>query len=272
MQNLKWYAAFHNESHHPHVHLIAYSVNKSEGYLTKKGVNSLRSSFAKDIFAQDLLCIYEKQTQYRDELRRTSGEIMRQLVEQINIGTYNNPAAEEKLLKLAGRLSKTGGKKKYGYLKSDVKALIYFIVDELAADERIAALYDLWYEQREEVIRTYTEEMPTRIPLSQNMEFKSIRNAVIQEAMNLVIEQIEAEEFDEKEIMEEEPEPQDHFQSIKNNRNWSVSMGTIRLLHNLGRILQDKIERECNGKIGTVDRKLKRQIDEKKQAQGLRQG
>lgn len=209
MNNLRWYAAFHNESHHPHVHLIAYSVNRSEGYLTKKGVNSLRSSFAKDIFAQDLLCIYEKQTQHRDELRHSSKELVAEIVEKINTGIYDNPLLEEKLLQLADRLSKTGGRKQYGYLKADVKAIVNSIVDELAKDERIAALYELWYEQREEVIRTYTEELPERIPLSQNTEFKSVRNAVIQEAMNIVADRIPMEDVAEVEVPEEEPQTEE---------------------------------------------------------------
>lgn len=186
MQNLKWYAAFHNESHHPHVHLMVYSTEEKQAYLSKEGVMKLRSSFAKDIFAQDLLCVYEKQTEYRNELKLNSREAIEEIISKINSGVYDNPKLEEMLLNLSDRLSKTSGKKVYGYLKSDVKAIIDSIVDEIASDERISALYDLWYEQRESVIKTYTDEFPERVPLSQNKEFKSIKNAVIQEAMNIV--------------------------------------------------------------------------------------
>ena len=178
MQNLKWFAAFHNESHHPHVHLIAYSTEEGQGYLSPKGVNALRSSFAKDIFAQDLISVYEKQTEHRDALRTNSREVIAEIISKINSGIYENPKLEDMLLHLADRISKTSGKKVYGYLKADVKAIINSIVDEIAADERISALYDLWYDQREEVIRTYTNEIPERVPLSQNKEFKSIRNIV----------------------------------------------------------------------------------------------
>ena len=216
MQNLKWYAAFHNESHHPHVHLMVYSTEEKQAYLSKEGVMKLRSSFAKDIFAQDLLCIYEKQTEYRDELKLNSREVIADIISKINSGVYDNPKLEEMLLTLADRLSKTSGKKVYGYLKADVKAIVNSIVDELATDERISALYDLWYEQRENVIRTYTDELPERVLLSQNKEFKSIKNAVIQEAMNIVTDRIitadyeenadEQSEFD-SELSDDETEP-----------------------------------------------------------------
>ena len=205
MQNLKWFAAFHNESHHPHVHLIAYSAVKGQGYLTQKGVMNLRSSFAKDIFAQDLISIYEKQTEHRDELKANSREVIAEIISKINSGAYNNPKLEEMLLRLVDRLSKTSGKKVYGYLKADVKAIVNSIVDELAADERIAALYDLWYEQREEVIHTYTDEMPERVPLSQNKEFKSIKNAVIQEAMNIIVDRTPIEDAEKQVAPDPEP-------------------------------------------------------------------
>lgn len=196
IQNLKWYAAFHNESHHPHVHLMVYSTEEKQAYLSKQGVMKLRSAFAKDIFAQDLYCIYEKQTKHRNELKANSNELIAKIVTEINNGVYDNPHIEELLLSLANRLSKTSGKKVYGYMKADVKAIIDSIVDEIASDDRIFALYDLWYEQRENVIRTYTDELPERIPLSQNKEFKSIKNAVIQEAMNIIADRtvIEDEE------------------------------------------------------------------------------
>lgn len=185
MDKLKWYAAFHNESHHPHVHLMVYAEEGVAPYLSKQGVAKLRSAFAADIFAQDLLCVYEKQTQHRDAIRAQSREWAAGIVSQINNGVYENTKLEEQLTLLAGRLSKTKGKKVYGYLKADVKAIVNRIVGELAADKRIAALYDLWYEQKEEALRTYTQILPERIPLADNPEFKSIKNMVIQEAMRI---------------------------------------------------------------------------------------
>ncbi len=128
-----------------------------------------------------------------------------EIISKINSGAYNNPKLEEMLLRLVDRLSKTSGKKVYGYLKADVKAIVNSIVDELAADERIAALYDLWYEQREEVIHTYTDEMPERVPLSQNKEFKSIKNAVIQEAMNIIVDRTPIEDAEKQVAPDPEP-------------------------------------------------------------------
>ena len=222
--NLRWYAAFHNESHHPHVHLIAYSAIENEGYLPEKGVENLRSAYARDIFAQDLLCVYEKQTEYRDELRKQSRTLIEQIVRQINENEYCNPQAEELLKRLAVRLSKTKGKKKYGYLKADVKAIVCDIVDEIAKDERIAKLYELWYEQREEIRKTYKQNMPSRIPLSQNAEFKPIRNAVIREAMNLLSEPESVEEERETVLPESEPSERETERFIPRTRRSRKTM------------------------------------------------
>ncbi len=186
MTDLKWYAAFHNESHHPHVHMMVYTSEEQKPYLSRKGIMNLRSSLAKDIFAQDMLCIYEKQTRHRDLLRSNSRELIAEIVGKINSGVYDNPKLEELLKQLADRLSKTSGKKQYGYLKADVKAIVNRIIDELSKDERIGSLYKLWYEQREEVLKIYTDELPKRLPLVENEEFRPIKNAVIREAMNIL--------------------------------------------------------------------------------------
>ena len=205
LTNLRWFAAFHNESHHPHVHLMVYTANGNSGYLAPEGVERIRSALAKEIFTQDLLSVYEKQTEHRDNLRTQSKELIARIVEQINAHTFDNPALEQKLLLLAERLSKTSGKKVYGYLKSDVKDLVDSIVDDLAGEKNISALYDLWYQQREEVIRTYTEHVPERLPLSHNDEFKSVRNAVIHEAMAIVLGEEPIEEPDDSAMPEPDP-------------------------------------------------------------------
>lgn len=263
MGHLKWFAAFHNESHHPHVHLIAYSTVESEGYLTKQGVQKLRSSFAKDIFAQDLLCIYEKQTEHRNRLRSESRDVLAKIVSQINAGGYSNPQLEELLLQLARRLSRTKGKKVYGYLKADVKAIVDSIVDELAKDNRISTLYDLWYEQRENVLRTYNSNLPERVQLSQNREFKSIKNAIIQAAMNLVLDSQQ-----EQGVAEDDVEIQSQHSPMAGNAG--IGMNALRLLQQTSQILQNEVRPIYQDK--RVDRKLCRKISEKKQAQGLRQG
>ena len=263
MGHLKWFAAFHNESHHPHVHLIAYSTVESEGYLTKQGVQKLRSSFAKDIFAQDLLCIYEKQTEHRNQLRSESKDVLAEIASQVNAGGYSNQHLEELLLQLARRLSRTKGKKVYGYLKADVKAIVDSIVDEIAKDNRISALYDLWYEQRENVLRTYNNSLPERILLSQNKEFKAIKNAVIQAAIDLVLDSQQEQSTAEGNV----DSRQGRSSSVAGT---GIGMNALRLLQQTSQILQNEVRPVYQDK--RVDRKLRRKINEKKQAQGLRHG
>ena len=288
MENLRWYAAFHNESHHPHVHLIAYSTVENEGYLTQKGVENLRSSFAKDIFQQDLLCIYEMQTEHRDKLRAEACDIVEDLVSKINSEIYISASIQNKLLELADRLSKTKGKKVYGYLKPDVKAIVDSIVEELASDDRIKKLYDLWYEQNENTIRTYTDEMPDRIPLVNNKEFKSIKNAIIKEALKLNLTEDEAEESentDEESVSnlfeyEENTSAESVFDSdrgvlyphysIKTNRN-SVTVSSLYLLRYLCNIIQNQLRFEEKQKAQRTDKKLQQKINDKKQGLGLKQ-
>ena len=100
-------------------------------------------------------------------------------------GAVDNPRIEELMTHLADRLRFTSGKKQYGYLKAPLKAVVDEIVDELARDPRVAQAYDLWYEMREEVLRTYKNDLPERLPLSRQKEFKPIKNMVIQEAVRL---------------------------------------------------------------------------------------
>ena len=190
--HLKWYAAFHNEGHHPHVHLIAYSTKPGEGFLTKQGMDIIRSSLAQEIFRQDLVSAYEQQTAHRDELRRVSREKVAGLVEQISGGACENPKLESLLRELAGQLSNVKGKKVYGYLRPELKALVNQIVDELAKDERIAQLYDLWYQDKQAARNVYDERPLQRVPLSQNPDFKPIRNAVVRAAAELDVEQRQA--------------------------------------------------------------------------------
>ena len=166
--------------------------------MTEQGLHRLKSSFAREIFKQDLLHIYDRQTEHRNALAQESRDMLSEIVESINAGGFDNETVELLLKELSDTLSRTKGKKVYGYLPPRAKNLVNGIVDELAKDSRIAGLYDLWYEQREEVVRTYTDTMPERISLSQNKEFKSVRNAVVQEAMNLLSDDVTFEELPEE--------------------------------------------------------------------------
>lgn len=310
MDHLRWYAAFHDEGHHPHVHLIAYSTVPGEGHLSKQGLENMRSAFAREIFSQELLFTYQQQTEYRDQLRVRGRESISEIVEQINAGTYENPRIEELLLQLSDRLSCTTGKKVYGYLKPDVKAIVDQIVAELAEDENIRKLYDLWYEQREDVLRTYTDTFPERVPLEQNKEFKSIRNAVIQEALKIIPKtqrwvkndiQLRVEDappdFPQMEIFnppyplcqQEETNDRDDDSAIlveqrpTNTVNEpekidpvepvyipSVARSVSTLMAQLTRLFQEQDQQREKNHRQQIDRKQRRQIDEKKQAMGIR--
>ena len=273
--NLRWYAAFHNEKHHPHVHLIVWSEDEKEGYLSEKGIEKLRSSFAKSIFAQDWCNVYDRYTEARNTLRQESRERMREIVGAINAGTYENKTIENLLLQLARQRSTTTGKKQYGYLKPETKHLVDSIVAEFAKDPRIAELYNRWYEQKESGIRFYQDEMPERVPLTDNPEFRTIKNMILQEAEKLAFANL-PDRAAEKKYSREEAEqagtgicnPGKHKANYNTTHSHSQVATTVaRLFASLVQLLYEDSDRH---KISKIDRKQRRQIDEKKLAQGMK--
>ena len=249
--NLKWYAAFHNESDHPHIHLIAYSIDTQRGYLTKTGVNQLRSALANGIFKDELQHIYAKQTRLRDELKIDWKAMLQGIMDKVSNGNYENKKIEEKLLRLAERLSNTKKNRSYGYLKEDLKALVDSIVDDFAKDERIDTLYDLWYQKQNEKLLIYGNELPPKMPLSKNKEFRSIKNEVIKEAKAM-------------------------FSEINNNserktNNYSpnkISATAIsRLFKGIANIIQNKVNDDNGHKLTKIDKRQKQEIEDKKNAE-----
>lgn len=254
LTDMKWYAAFHNESGHPHVHLVSYSTGK-EPYMTRQGLEKLKAAYAHEIFKNDLYEIYEKQTEYRDELRAESKEKIAEIIREINGKKYKNETIELMLKTLAEKLQKHKGKKVYGYLPKDVKNLVNGVIDELMSDSDLQKLYELWYEQRENVLKTYRDKMPARLPLSANEEFKSVRNAVIAEALKISF-----------------PDISDTVSAKRAQqvRAVNISLSVTRLFKYICILLSDKTEDGLNIKLPRTDKKLRRKIAEKKQAQGLK--
>lgn len=207
--HLKWYAAFHNESHHPHVHMICYSTDPKEGYLTRQGITKMKSSLAQDIFRQELLPLYAEKTQRRDELREQAVSTMRDLIRQMKNGILQNDRMEQLMTNLSERLQKTSGKKQYGYLRPKLKNVVDEIVDELARDSRVAEAYRLWWETRGRIEAIYTDKPSDPPPLSQCLDFKPIRNMVIQEALHIGDGTMTFEEPSLVDALPREPEPAD---------------------------------------------------------------
>lgn len=222
-ENLRWYAAFHNEGHHPHCHMIIYSADPREGYVTKPAIDKMRSNLAKEIFQQDLIQIYSDQTIQRNAITVQSRDALRDILAQMQSGACENTTLEDLLSRLAERLKYIIGRKQYGYLKAPIKAIVNQIVDELAKDTRVAEAYAKWQELRNEVLRTYKDKLPDPLPLSQEKEFKNLKNIVIAEAVNigshhftfegdeiadqLLNEEAESADEDSNSVMPEESQP-----------------------------------------------------------------
>ena len=199
-ENLRWYAAFHNESHHPHLHIMVFSAKDNDGYLTGPAIEAMRSELAHSIFRQDFANLYEKQNQARADLKKEAEKVMRELLGQLEQGVLVNPEIERRICQLADRLQKTKGKKVYGYLKADVKKLVDQIIDELAKEPKVGKLYQSWGEWNNQILQFYSNGHPPLPPLSKQPQFKSIKNMVIAEAL-----QIGSHHF----IFDEEPEDQE---------------------------------------------------------------
>lgn len=200
--NFRWYAAFHNESHHPHVHMVAYSVEPNEAFLNADGISNIKGELTKHIFRQDLMCLYDKQNESRDNLRQVGEQQIYDIIKQVNSRLYDNPKIEALLISLSEYLSDYEGKKVYGYFSTKGKRIVNSIVDEMEKDPIISNLYETWYSYKEQIIDIYSNQKLVRVPLSQNKDFKTIKNAIIKAAANLSIEPIDEKEYEKDSIFQ----------------------------------------------------------------------
>ena len=183
--NLKWYAAYHDTTHHPHIHLLVYSTNPKQGFLTKAGIDKIRSAFANDIFHDDLQSIYQEQTVSRDELKAVSKNEFESIVNMIASNDHTDPQLEELIRKLYIQLQNVKGKKVYGYLPMEIKETVNKIFSELAKDENIQQLYEKWCGLERLKYKTYTQKEMELPELVDNKVFQPVRNMIIRTVLNM---------------------------------------------------------------------------------------
>ena len=184
-KNFRWCAAFHDEKHHPHIHMMVWSADPKQGYLTEKGIEKMRSQLSNEIFRDELLSLYQKKDLSYSQVRDAAMEAMGRLIREMETGLCHSPVIMEQMETLAGMLENHKGKKVYSYLKKSVKAQVDAIVDELAKIPEVAECYEQWNQLRDELERYYKDAPREHLPLSQQKEFKAIKNMVIGEAERL---------------------------------------------------------------------------------------
>ena len=189
-----WYAAFHDEGKHPHVHMMAWSTVPGEAYLTRDGIRNIKSALTNQIFKQEMLHTYEQKSQSRDELVREARRAIRQLTQEMAQSICTAPEIEQKMEQLVGQLETVKGKKSYGYLPKSVKKTVDEVVDKLEELPVVRVCYDQWCRLQGEVESYYHDKPRERKKLSQEKEFRQIKNAVIQEAERIRLGEISFED------------------------------------------------------------------------------
>ena len=183
--SFRWCAAFHDEKHHPHIHMMAWSTDPKQGYLTEKGIEQMRSQLSNDIFQDELLSLYQEKDLSYQQVRDAAMEAMGRVIREMKSGLCDSPVIVGQMESLAEMLSEVKGKKVYGYLKKPAKAQVDTIVDELGKLPEVAECYEHWNRLRDELERYYKDTPREHKPLSKQLEFKAIKNMVIREAEEL---------------------------------------------------------------------------------------
>ena len=194
-EDFRWYAAFHNEGNHPHVHMMAWSATPGQAYLDRDGIRQIKSTLTNQIFRQELLHVYEQKSKSRDELVAEARKAMLELAKAMQEMTCIHPEAEQMIWELSRQLGQVSGRKTYGYLPKPMKKLVDEIVDQMARLPTVDACYQTWWELQCQVEDYYSEDKKRiRPPLSQQKEFRQIKNAVIKEAKHLRMNRISFED------------------------------------------------------------------------------
>lgn len=223
VQNIRWYAAFHNKDSNPHVHIVMYSVDPKEGYLTNAGIEKIRSAFANDIYRNELQNLYQQQTEVRNNIRSDTEQLMNSLVEDLQNIDEVNPTLQDLIIKLSAQLQRAKGKKVYGYLQPEVKKTVDQIVAELAQTPALKKMYALWCELEQQKYSTYTSVVPSFPSLEENKVFKPIKNSVIRAVLNMDISpelEIQMPSIVPDEAEETSDEPQENIYAESYHMNW----------------------------------------------------
>lgn len=177
-KNFRWYAAFHDEGEHPHIHMMAWSAKPGQAYLSREGIRQIKSVLMNDIFRQELLHVYEQKSTSRDELVRQARREMLKLVRTMQTDLCDHPEVEALILQLAQGLETVRGKKSYGYLPKPLKALTDQIVDQMERISAVAQCYEKWLTLQGQVDSYYGGGERKRLKLSQQKEFHAIKNGL----------------------------------------------------------------------------------------------
>ena len=295
LANLKWYAAYHDTTHHPHIHLIVYSTDPRQGYLTQSGIEKIKSAFANDIFADELKSIYQKQTMNRDELKALAEDQMKDIGDNFKSSELDDPVLHSLIIKLKKQLDESSGKKVYGYLKKPVKQTVDEIFLELSKNEHIRDLYDKWCEFEKAKYRFYTAKEIDLPSLVDNKAFKPVKNMIIKTVMNMELPESEIdiqkdegqEDASEGEQQSEgatselelptismdsgstgEEQKTDDEQRQKENE--ALTAAVMNLFMNLCSVIRNDYTQEQKKMRPKADRKLQRMIRKKEISLGLK--
>lgn len=248
---LQWYGAYHNESYHPHIHLIVYD-KENRGYLDKRGIEKIKSDFAHIIFQDEMLNIQNEKTERRDRLRELGKDEIETIASRISDGGENDVVLQAMLMDLHKRLKRHKGKKVYGYLNKSDRALVKDIVGQIENIPAVKKLYSLWYDKQEELRRMYSETLIPRVPLSENPEFKTIRNAVIKAAVNLGNLDSTTHQFRED-----------------TDYKWFCITAVSRLLNSVGQVFCNRFNENPNS-TAKIEKKLRKSLLVKDETHGIK--
>ena len=278
---LHWYAAYHDADTHPHIHMMIWTDQKT--VLKRDAVVKLRSVMTNSIFQAELENLYiRKDIAYKD-VTEAAREVMHDLVDCME--SVSEPAAsiQQKLLEFALELRTTSGKKQYAYLKKPLKDMVDSIVDELEKLPEMAAYYSVWNGVRD-TLEGYYKNRPCQYnPLSQQKEFRAIKNAIVQEAERLR-QQMEQETSQEEEPSSEETSTDASANPTLADENTSSATShsvrlpseyllnsTIRLFHQMGQIFRDNAAPPSNPMGIRIDSKRRKKLMQKRLAMGHKQ-
>ncbi len=287
---LRWYAAFHDEGDHPHIHMMLWSDDPKYGFLRKDKLLHLQPILTNMIYADELKAVYvQKDIAYKD-VTGAARETMRRIVDRLE--SVENPpeAIQQKLLELALEMRTVTGKKQYGYLKKPLKDKVDSIVDELEKLPEVAAYYAVWNDLRDTLEGYYKSKPRQHNPLSQQKEFRAIKNAIIQEAERLrqQMEQTQAA-TEQDSSQDEEPSAENTSTDASANptladENTSSTAShharlpseyllnsTVRLFHQMGQIFRDNAAPPSNPMGIRVDSKRRKKLMQKRLAMGHKQ-